>query len=169
MMTVKWRQGDSGKLYAAFVPPPLVFFSGAMGVVLTNARAIDDADGRRVWGILENRECQLTVVVETGRGPQLKGPASLASIRGRRAWEPLDVRRGTQADSVELDLVVDAPFLAVSNARGHFECPTTDGAVTHESKVRAQQTGPFDLRVVLLSAGRVIQAVSLEIVVTENR
>lgn len=154
---------------AALVPPPLVSFSGAMGLSLTNARPTDDADGRRVWSLPRNRECQLTVVVETGLGPLIDGPAALSHTPGLQAWELLEVRGGRRADSVDVEVVVDAPFLEVASTRGLFQCPTTGGSATYESALRATEAGHYDLSVALLSAGRVIQAVPVEIVVAGDR
>ena len=155
-------------VHAALVPPPLVSFSGAVGVILTNARTADDADGRRIWRIPRDKVCLLTVVVQTGPDALETGPAALSTRSGLHAWEPLDVRGGRQAGAVEMDLVLDAPFLEVTKARGKLTCPTIGGEAAFEGELRATQTGPYDLRVVLLSAGRLIQAVPVEIVVVEN-
>jgi hypothetical protein len=156
-------------VHTALIPPPLVSFSGAIGVSLTNARLADDADGRRVWRVHRNRECQLTVLVETGLGPLSNGPAALSDTPGLQAWEPLEIRGGRSADSVEMDVVVDAPLLEVASAREHFECATTDGFAAYESVIRATEVGHYDLHVALLSAGRVIQAIPVEIVVTGDQ
>ena len=155
-------------VHAALVPPPLVSFSGAVGVILTNARTADDADGRRIWRIPRDKVCLLTVVVQTGPDALETGPAALSTRSGLHTWEPLDVRGGRQAGAVEMDLVLDAPFLEVTKARGKLTCPTTGGEAVFEGELRATQTGPYDLRVVLLSAGRLIQAVPIEVVVVEN-
>ena len=156
-------------VHAALVPSPLVSFVGAMGVSLTNARSTDDTHGRRIWSLPQNRECQLTVMIETGSDALNIGPMTLYQVPGLHAWEPLKVRGGRQADSVVVEVVVDAPFLEIANPRALLQCPTIRGHATYESVLRATEAGLYDLRVALLSSGRVIQAVPVEIVVQDNQ
>jgi hypothetical protein len=73
------------------------------------------------------------------------------------------VKSGKPGSQVDLELTIDAPFMDLPESRASRTVPVEDGSISHKTKLRATRPGRYDLRVALFSAGRLVQALPIEV------
>ena len=150
----------------ALTPPVPVAFRGAVTASLTNATDTP-ATSPPLWRIPIDTACQLTVVVSTGDRvfSVADTPATTPSIPTVRL--PL-ASSGARATDVAITLSIDAPFLNVQTGRLTQLCATDEGTISHTTELLVNRPGSYDLRISVLSAGRLVQALPIELHATAD-
>jgi hypothetical protein len=152
----------------ALVPAAPVAFRGAVGTVLTGDGVSEtlspDGDDAPVWRVPVGRVCELTVLVATGYRAFAEDERDRPAPTELQVWLPFAVASGASAAEVDLTIVIDAPLIDVPHARLETRCRVDGGRVRHRTTLRVERPDSYDLRVALLSAGRLVQALPIELV-----
>lgn len=154
----------SGQIRQPADPPPPAAFVGLLGVGIAGARDTTAATDSPSWQIRTGSTCDLAVLVATGQSYYSSDGRSLPPLPGVSIWREVAVKSGVAAPTVELELVIDAPFVRIPVARTTAAVPVENGRVPHRTTLRCDQPGRYDLRVALYSAGRLVQALPIEII-----
>ncbi|MFC7549331.1 NB-ARC domain-containing protein [Plantactinospora sp. GCM10030261] len=142
----------------AFVPAEPVAFRGAVGVTLDGVRV--DGDDLPTWRVPVGTVVELTVLVVTGRDTSVAAGDG-SELSGAPCWRDLLVSSGVEAEEVAVTLLVDAPFVEVIDPELHATCRSEGGRVRHDCLVEAAEPGAYDLRVTVLSGGRLVQSLPI--------
>jgi tetratricopeptide (TPR) repeat protein len=146
----------------AFSPPTPVAFRGAIAAWLTGATQVNGEQGP-IWRVPLGQTCDLTVLVVTGEHATADVDHQRSGLAGPMVDREVAVTTGTKADQVELTLMVDAPFIYVSDPELQVSCQVDGDVVRHHSLVRLSKPGEWDLRITLLSSGRLVQSLPIQL------
>jgi hypothetical protein len=72
---------------------------------------------------------------------------------------------GRRADVVDLEVVIDAPFAGIKESRAKMHPRVDEDVVYHRTSFTADASGTTELRVSVFSAGRLVQALPIQLVV----
>ncbi|GHF09449.1 hypothetical protein GCM10018789_44540 [Streptomyces werraensis] len=162
---------EDSSLRKALDPPAPVAFRGAVAVTVEDAVGAEVVDGEPEWRLRPGRPASLVVLLGLGAVEQ-SAPQSLLDDAPGIADEMLVVA-GRSMGLVELDVVLDAPFLTVTPGRHTVRLRQgTDGApggtrCRHTSALTAQEPGTYDIRVAVYASGRLVQALPVTVVVED--
>ncbi|NJC84545.1 ATP-binding protein [Planosporangium mesophilum] len=149
------------------VPPAPVTFRGAVGTGLAGDGVSNvpspDGDAAPVWRVPVGRVCELTVLVTTGYRAFAEHERDRPALAELRIWLPFAVTSGDSAAEVDLTIVIDAPLVDVPDRRLETRCRVDGGLVRHRTTLRVEHPDSYDLRVALLSSGRLVQALPIEL------
>lgn len=149
----------------ALTPSAPIAFRGGIAVAVDQAHGVRDVDGEPQWRLRSGQEATLVVVLGLGAEHQ-REPRALLGRRDGIAEELLVVA-GRSAHSVELDVVVDAPFMKVDPARRTLLAPVDDTRLELRSVISASEPGTYDVRVAVYAAGRLVQALPVTVEVDQ--
>ncbi|WP_189062299.1 NB-ARC domain-containing protein [Micromonospora parathelypteridis] len=151
------------ELRLTLTPAEPVAFRGALGAGLTGAETAHDEELPPTWRIPVGELCHLTVLVATGQPAFADEPGRRPALAGPRVWRPLAVSTGVRADDVDLTLLVDAPFVDVSDPELRTTCRVEGGLARLDSTLRIGEPGANELRITLLSSGRLVQSLPIRL------
>jgi tetratricopeptide (TPR) repeat protein len=151
-----------------FAPATPVAFRGAIGAGLSGEDVVDGQGVPPTWRIPVAELCDLTVVVATGQRAFAGEDPHRPGLTGQRVWREVAVTTGRRSDDVDLMLMIDAPFVDVSDPELSTACPVDGGLVRHRSRLRVTEAGRYDLRVALMSSGRLVQSLPIELVAGDD-
>jgi hypothetical protein len=154
----------SGQTRQPAEPPPPAAFVGLLGVGIAGARESTASADSPSWQIPTGLSCDLAVLVATGQKYYSSDRSSLPTLPGANLWRQVAVKSGVAAPTVELEVVIDAPFVHIPAVRTTAAIPVEGGRVPHRTSLRCDEPGRYDLRVALYSSGRLIQALPIEII-----
>jgi len=155
------------RLFSLSVEPEPVSFHGMLAVALSAATPVGP-DEPPVWRVPRNETCRLTFLVTTGATVDGDRLRLINDLDGPNVWRPVGVVNGRHAAVVDLDLVVDAPLLEVSTSRWQLRCRVSQDKVYQHSTVQITTPGRYDLQASLFCAGRLVQALPIQLLVDER-
>lgn len=162
------RSEVGAQLRQALVPDAPVSFVGVMSMRLAHTQKIKDGTDAPMLEIPVGVNCDLTVTIATGQSYYAGKWQSPPSKPDLTLWREVSVKSGKHANMVDLEVAIDAPFIQLSSARGKDKIATENGTMRHSASLRALKPGTYDLRVALFSAGRLVQALPVELCVVAN-
>lgn len=146
----------------ALLPPPAVTFRGGIDARLTGATSdTSDTTTSPVWRVPIGQACHLTVLVTTG--DRAFADARRRSPTGAAVSLPFNVAEGSSATHTDVTVSVDAPFLQLTRPRLVTSCRTEGGTVRLRGSLLVPEAGRYSLRISLLSAGRLVQILPIEL------
>ncbi|MEU5523588.1 hypothetical protein ABZ759_23765 [Streptomyces sp. NPDC047860] len=163
---------EDSSLRKALDPPAPVAFRGAVAVTMEDAVRAEVVDGEPEWRLWPGRPASLVVLLALGAMEQSAPQALLDDAPG--IADEMLVVAGRSAGVVELDVVLDAPFLTVTPGRHTVRLRQgTDGGpggtrCRHTSALMAQEPGTYDIRVAVYASGRLVQALPVTVVVEDG-
>jgi tetratricopeptide (TPR) repeat protein len=147
----------------ALVPATPVAFRGAVDAVLGGDAVSVETSTPPVWRVPVAEPCDLTVLVATGHRAFAGDGRDRPAPAEPRVWQPFTVTTGTRATDVDITIMIDAPFVDVPDARLTTTCGVEGGLVRHHTTLTVERPGSYDLRVAILSSGRLVQALPIEL------
>ncbi|MEU8008913.1 NB-ARC domain-containing protein [Micromonospora parva] len=151
------------ELRQTLTPAEPVAFRGALGAGLTGAEPAPEAERQPTWRLPVGELCHLTVLVATGQRAFADEPGRRPALADPQVWRPLAVSSGVRADDVDLTLLVDAPFVDVSDPELRTTCRVDGGLARLDSTLRIEVPGGNDLRIAVLSSGRLVQSLPIHL------
>jgi tetratricopeptide (TPR) repeat protein len=151
------------QLQQATSPPVPTSFLGIIGTALADAQLTREPGAVPSWRIPAGVSRDLTVRVATGQDYYSSSGSSLPALPGPALWRDVAVKSGRDGTQVDLELTIDAPFMDLTGARTRKTVPVEDGDLYYRTTLRAPRPGRYDLRIALSSAGRLVQALPIEV------
>lgn len=151
-------------LHDALSPKPPVTFRGAIGAGFEGDAGIEDPDDSEdpAWRIRGGEQAVLRVELMTG-----KRAAVMAALETRlpshAVIRDLSVVAGRTEPTVEIEVVIDAPYLQVAEEDRVFTLNTENGSASFTTSVVAKTEGEHEIRVAAYSSGRLIQSLVLDL------
>ncbi|MET9480483.1 hypothetical protein [Streptomyces sp. NPDC006638] len=163
---VSLRIGD-GTLRTALEPATPVAFRGGVAVTLENAADVGMVDGEPEWRLRPGEPANVVVLIGLGRNHQEAHEALLRERHG--ISDEMLIVAGRSAGAVELDIILDAPFLAVTPDRHSIRHDRTGESAVFRlaSVLTGTEPGTYDVRVAVYAYGRPVQALPVTVVVME--
>jgi tetratricopeptide (TPR) repeat protein len=160
------RQIDD-RLQGTMVPETPTAFVGVMGASLVNAREGGGNSGPLVWTVPAGVKCDLSVFVGTGQDYYAGDRTSLPPLPGVSVWRGLAVKSGREGESVDLEVVIDAPLAEVPEPRVKRTVAVDGAKFPHRTNIRVARPGTSDLRIALFSSGRLVQALPIDLIAVD--
>ncbi|WP_433266511.1 NB-ARC domain-containing protein [Micromonospora vinacea] len=151
------------ELRQTLTPAEPVAFRGALGAGLAGAELAHDEELQPTWRIPVGELCHLTVLVATGQRAFANEPGLRPALAGPQVWRPLAVSTGARADDVDLTVLVDAPFVDVSDPELRTTCRVDGGLARLDSTLRIDVPDENELRITVLSSGRLVQSLPIRL------
>jgi len=148
--------------------PTPVNFVGALWVGLANAVRRESEDGSPLWEVPAAVACELAVTVALGRAYYGGDRTRLPAMPDDPLWRPAAVTSGRTADVADVELIIDAPFLDVAEPRHRTVLAVSSDTYQHRTTLTAPNQGRYDLRVAILSHGRLVQAIPVHVLVADD-
>ncbi len=158
---------DDGSLRTALEPVTPIAFRGGVAITFEGAADVDIVDGEPEWRLRPGEPASVVVLLGLGRNYQETPDALLGECHGMA--DEMLVVAGRSAGAVELDIVLDAPFLALTPDRHSVRLDRTgESAVFRRvSVLTGTEPGTYDVRVAVYACGRPVQALPVTVIVME--
>jgi hypothetical protein len=165
-MSTRIMDNIAYQLQQATSPPVPTSFVGIIGAALTDAQLSREPGAVPSWRIPAGVSRDLTIRVATGQDYYSSSNSSLPALPGPALWRDVAVKSGRAGTQVDLELTIDAPFMDLTGARTRKTVPVEGGDLYYRTTLRAPRPGRYDLRIAISSAGRLVQALPIEVEVT---
>ncbi|MDX3611294.1 hypothetical protein [Streptomyces europaeiscabiei] len=163
-------QISDGGLRTAPEPATPVAFRGSVAVTLEGAADVALIDDEPEWRLRSGEPASVVVLLGLGREYQ-SDPRAMLAERPGMADEMLVVA-GQPAGVVELDVLLDAPFLTVTPDRHSVRHDRANGGrpvlFRRTSVLMGGEAGTYDVRVAVYASGRLVQALPVTVVVEDT-
>lgn len=162
-MTARVVDNVASQLQQATTPPEPTSFVGIIGTALADAQLVKQPGEIPTWRVPAGVSRDLTIRVATGQDYYSSSGLSLPELPGPALWRNVGVKSGRAGAQVDLELTIDAPFMDLTGARSRKTVPVEDGDMYYKTTLRAPRPDRYDLRIMLSSAGRLVQALPIEV------